>query len=398
MLVGALAVALALVGEPATRPGSTERPLPPPRVEPTATVDAEGDDTRRFDPRVEAALRLVVGTEWDTNARRAVTGSTDLFGNTPFPTVVVGDALVRALVDVDVNLTLTRRDRVALSYLLGAKRFVEERTEDVLVHDLGLETVHGLVGPLHRYARGRVRASRMQSGLRDYTLGSGGAGLGWRVVDGLTISLGGRYDALGFGFDGALSYRGAVLEADVTWRPTPRLTLSAFGGPIERRFDGFAFVLRETDDGVEAVRCDGTDDACPRTLRSDLEGLVGLRATYRGPVVLGLDALGRFQGSTSEIERIDRYRIAAFITVALPLGVMGSALAALQFNKGVSATQGLYLVEDDENQNSIEVQLSRALVGPLDATLRYGLYANEFATAPARFLRQTFYLGLSYTR
>jgi hypothetical protein len=398
MLVGAFALALALVSEPANRPGSTERPLPPPRTEPTAASDTDADDARRFEPRVDAALRLVVGPEWDTNARRAVTGSTDLFGSAPFPTVVVGDALVRALVDVDVSLALTRRDRLAVSYLLGAKRFVRERTEDVVVNDLGLETVHGLVGPLHLYARGRVRASRMRSGLRDYTLGSGAAGLGWRVIDTLTLSLGARYDALGFGYDDALSYRGAVLEADLTWRPTPRFTLSAFGGPIERRFGGFAFVLREGDRGVEAIRCDGSNDACPRTLRSDLEGLVGLRLMYRGAVVLGLDALARFQGSTSEIERIDRYRIAAFVTVALPLGVMGSALAALQFNKGVSATQGLYLVEDDENQNSIELQLSRALVGPLDATLRYGLYANEFATAPARFLRQTFYLGLSYTR
>lgn len=117
-------------------------------------------------------------------------------------------------------------------------------------------------------------------------------------------------------------------------------------------------------------------------LRTDTEVDLGFRASYRGTFIVGGEALLRVQRSTSELEVIDRYRLSAYATVPLPLELMLSLIGALQYNHGLSASQQIDVVEDDENQNSLEVQLGRRIFAALRVDLRYALYANEFAHRP----------------
>lgn len=165
-----------------------------------------------------------------------------------------------------------------------------------------------------------------------------------------------------------------------------------------RAYQGYAYRVVPSADGqsYDAVRCDGSDERCARMLRTDTEVDLGFRASYRGTFIVGGEALLRLQRSTSELEVIDRYRLSAYATVPLPLELTLSLIGALQYNHGLSASQQIYVAEDDENQNSLEVQLGRRIFAALRVDLRYALYANEFATASARFLRQTVYLGVSY--
>ncbi|MFO0725745.1 MAG: hypothetical protein U1E65_18310 [Myxococcota bacterium] len=352
------------------------------------------DRTLILEPKVD--LRLVTGTEWDTNARRSVVTTQALNAGPAEVGEAIADGLLRVLVDAEAILKLTPLDRLSLTYVLGAKRFFREESEDLVAHDLSFNSAHRLSERFTLETQARFRSSRVRSGLRDYTIGSAGGGLSFAAHDKLLIAVYGRAEAFSFGASDDYSYLGPTAELMIRFFPMQRLELSLFGGPVLRAYDGFAYrVVTSNDGSTAAVRCDGSSAECPRTLRTDTEGDVGFRVSFRGSFIVGGEGILRIQRSTSEIERIDRYRLSAYATIPLPWELTLSLIGALQYNHGTSASQQLYVAEDDENQNSIAVQLGRKLMDPLRLDVRYALFANEFATAPARFLRQTVYLGLS---
>jgi len=135
---------------------------------------------------------------------------------------------------------------------------------------------------------------------------------------------------------------------------------------------------------------------CTPRLRRDTEVQLAAGVTYRGGILVGGQYLLRRQRSTSELENVDRHRLTLFGTVGLPLDLTLSGLAALQINTGASLTDNRFLAEDDENQNSLQLQLRRPLFEGLSIEARYALFANQFSTAAANFVRHTVYLGVSY--
>lgn len=335
-------------------------------------------------------LRLVSGSEWDTNAQRAVArGDRD----------IVSDGLVRLLVDTHAQLAITGDDHLRASYTLGAKRFFREQGEDVVAHDLRLGTTHRLAGPLGLHADGRFRASRMRNGLRDYTLVNGGAGPLLELGD-FVLSAYAHYERFGYGITDTLDYQGPVTGAELSWRGTKKLSITGFAAHAWRGFEVNARQDVSTEEQLKVDTCDGParDPLCEDPYRrKDRELGAGVRALYQGSFLLGGEISARFQDSNDALERIDRYRLSIFATIPLPLELLLSFLGGLQFHRGLSATQASNLVEDDENQNSLEVQLGRKITAALSVNARYALYANSFATNDdTRFFRQTFYLGLSY--
>jgi hypothetical protein len=343
------------------------------------------------DPSLE--LRLVSGTEWDTNAQRAV--KSDVFLIDTSRREIVGDALLRVELDGKGHLPIADGHGIDLGYVLGAKRFFSEQSEDVLVHELQLTTKHDLSSLFRVEPFGRFRASRMRNSLRDYTRYGAGAEVALEPLAGWSVGAFGLYDRFAFGPEPGLSYVGPVAGGGVAWWPVDRLRLEISGAHAWRDYEGNAWQL--IDQGP--TLCDGTDGitTCTPLPRNDTELSIGARALYRGNFVLGGEILARFQRSSSDFERIDRYHFSVFGTFGLPLGFVISLQGGLQFNRGLSATQAQYLVEDDENQNSVELELGREIIDGLGAEVRYALYANEFATQEeTHFRRQTFYLGLSY--
>lgn len=355
------------------------------------------DRSLRLTPSL--AVRLVSGSEWDTNARRAVSSDVQLLPGASLPSVVVGDALVRVVVDATAGLDITPADRLQLSYALGAKRFFNEHTEDLLAHDLLAESSHGLLDALDLVTQGRLRASRIRSGARDYTIASGGGGAVLRPLESWSLSGRGRYEFFGFGTEADLTWRGPVVSGDVTFRPTRKLSVGAYADFAWRRYDGNALIEIPGTGGQAAkvgTLCVEGSSPCVPVARRDTELMLGGRVFYKSGFVLSLDLTVRLQRSNSDFERIDRYRASALATIPLPLELVVSVMGSLQYNKGLSVTETKYLVEDDENQNSLEVQLTRRITEELGVDVRYSLYANGFATAHSEFLRQTVYAGLSY--
>ncbi|MEL7372761.1 MAG: hypothetical protein AAFN74_27800, partial [Myxococcota bacterium] len=134
----------------------------------------------------------------------------------------------------------------------------------------------------------------------------------------------------------------------------------------------------------------------PAGRRLDFEITGALSISYRGPFLLSAQYLLRLQRSNSDFENIDRHRVEVTATVALPLGITANLLGALQFNQGVSITDQKFLADADENQNSFNLGLQRALDDDLYLEGRYALFTNQFTAAEVTFFRHTFYVGLGY--
>jgi len=327
----------------------------------------------------DLALHLSAGSEWDTNARRVTTSQGAAGGPS--------DGVVRIVGDLRARLPITTRDQVTARYVIGVKRFFREDREDLFVHDLSVDGVAALTDTIDIDARGRYRASSIRNRTRDYALTHAGAGFTWRPYERWSLSAEGAYQALDFGPTCLLSYEGPAISGSVGWRPFDRVELGASGGFGWRIYDG----RYDPTQGLLVGLCTASAGR-----RRDGEPYASLHATYRGTIIVGGEVVGRFSRSNDDGENIDRYRISGWVTVPLPLELVLSASGALQFNRGISVSQSLQAVEDDENQTGIELQLARPIAAGIEAIGRYSLYANAFATAPDEFVRHTFYLGLSY--
>ena len=357
---------------------------------------APGDAERTWLLEPKGRLRLATGGEWDTNAERGVDGEEGAESTS--------GALLRLLIEADGQLRWTAQDHLQVRYVLGAKRFFEQSAEDLLVQDLSAYSRHRLGRWFSGRVSGRWRQSRIRSGRRDYDLGLGGAALSLFPGAGFTVELRGSYSAFEFSPEPDFDNAGPTLGGELTWAPTSKLSFSAHLDHGWLGFSGNAFVLgREVrSDGSILSRptlCATPQEqmllSCRPLGRDDTELSVGGRAAYRGGFVLGGEALVRMQRSSSLLENIDRFRVSLFATFKLPLSLVFNVLGSVQINKGVSVTASRNLAEDDENQNSLKVQLSRQLIDELSVELGYALFASAFATASASFLRQTGYLGLS---
>jgi hypothetical protein len=316
-------------------------------------------------PPAVANIRLALGTEWDSNARRGITGDP--------ARPVVSDAVARLVAELSAYTRPHDDHAFAATYVLGTKRFFEEAAEDLLVHNLSGLSQHTLAESWSATTFGSLRASRMRnnmsSGTRDYSVVYGGGSLELRPTSELTLSANGSWTSFTFVPMQTLSFVGPTAGLDASYRLTDEIFAGARGQVTWRNFEDS---------------------------RYDTEPSAGVRLGYRGKWRATLEYLARFQRSTNKSENIDRHRITLFAITPLFLEINGTLSAALQINDGTSLTDNLQIADDDENQNSIQVGLSRKIGGELALEVRYALFANQFSTAPTNFLRQTMYLGVSY--
>lgn len=313
-------------------------------------------------PPAVASFRIALGTEWDTNARRGISGDVDR--------PVVGDAVARLVADLSAYARPLDDHAFSASYVLGTKRFFDQAAEDLLVHNLSANTQHIFGESWSASTFGSLRASRMRSGFRDYSVVYGGGSVELRALDELTLSVNGSWTSFTFVPNQTLSFVGPTAGADAS--------------------------VRITDQFYAGLRGQYTWRDYELSTRDDTEPSFAVRFGYRGKLRAALEYLARFQRSTSDSENIDRHRVTLFVASPLFFEVNGTLSAALQINDGTSLTDLELLAEDDENQNSIQLGLSRKISGELALEARYALFANQFNTADVSFTRHTFYFGVSY--
>ncbi len=356
---------------------------------------------------LSGSMKASTGAEWDTNAGRAVSGNEQnvLIGASRSEEITE-DALLRLLLDTALQLRLGRRHRVSLTYVIGAKRFVRQGDQDLLAHNLSLSSQHQLSKRIRAGASGWFKGSRIRSGFRDYNLGILSTHLGAHLGTSWHLNIGAEVRTFRFYNESRFNYWGPQGNLRIAYQPTKALEVSARGALSRRSYKGNALVegryILDPSAPPLLLFCEnpafeaGLGIECtPAGKRQDTEGQVELSARIRTRLVLARGGyLIRLQRSNSDFENINRHRLYAQLTGALPWLVTVNLLATLQVNDGVSITDTKYLAEDDENQNSARIQVRRPLTDDLDLEFNYGVFANQFSTADVSFFRQTISLGI----
>ena len=363
-----------------------------------------------------ARLRLAAGSEWDTNARRAVQGEDVQGGAVAFPNAsrpfdVVSDGLVRVVVDSAGSLRFNERHSLRGHYVLGLKRFFSESTEDLLVQEVGLTSEQRWLSSVRTTLNGAYKGSRIRSQLRDYDVLTGGLGTYFRFSSSVTADVQARLTRFIFSAESRFNYWGPRASLGVTYRPYRRVSIAVRGGATGRFYDGRALVEGvfvgtsgdENPDATILTFCENPEAeledgyrCTPAGQRRDIEAIASLSISYRGPFLLSAQYLLRLQRSNSDFENIDRHRIELTATFPLPWRLTVNALGALQFNQGVSITDQKFLADADENQNNLNIGIQRPIFDDLYLEARYSLFTNQFSSADVTFFRHTAYLGLGY--
>lgn len=356
----------------------------------------------------DVRFRVALGGEWDTNAPRAVEGA----AAPERAPMREADALVRVLVDAHVGLRFAPEHHLMLSYLLGAKRFFEVTSQDLLAHEFFLETRHRLspASLLRISARGRSHRVR-DDRVRDYDLGVTRTSYRFRLGRMVDLEMSASVSGYRYPEQPFFSYWSPSAQVGITVLPTRRWRVSASAGYAHRDYAGPGLVqtfpvdlqanLRGNPFPTFCVRPDPTLE-CTKTDRTDDEVRIDTEVTYHGRLLGGTAIFAgsryilRSQRSTSDYENVDRHRASLFATINLPLSLTFSILATVQLNDGTSLTDTLTLAEDDENRNMLQAKLTHRLSDPVSVELRYALFANQFSTADVRYGRQTIYLGLAF--
>ncbi len=349
-------------------------------------------DSKPHAIRTDGRVRATLGAEWDTNAKRALSDTANL----------TQDGLSRLVLDLAGSVEIGGAHWLDLGYVLGAKRFFTESSEDLWVHDLRGTTTHRLTTGMTASLFSSFRSNRIKSGLRDYDLFHIGAEWRYQPIKTLRFMLHGGFQNFSFAPEQRFAYRGPEFGGTISFNPTPKLQLQGGLEVIRRDYRGNALVVgtRIVENTEEAVLtfCDDPLEGltCTPIERDDQELRYKLGIVYQGGFIVGADYLLMVQRSTSNLEDIDRHRASAFISLWLPLKLSLSLLGQIQFSQGVSVTQNRLLQEDDEAQNSVELQLARHVTTHLRLELRYAFFRNQFNSNNVHFARHTVYVGLGY--
>lgn len=349
-------------------------------------------------PEWRADITARLGAEVDTNALRAVPGASP-----SLPTEVVADGLGRATLQLEGQARLHPQLTLSGSYVIGAKQFASQSTEDLVAQSAWLNGVWRMSKQWSLAARGQGRTSRIRSGRRDYDLGSAGLDLRFRDRQ-LSFGLRPGLSAFRFGPESRFNFESLDIASTGQWRINSRTSAALTGSWQRRSYAGNGWVIGQPTDSTQPAILTFCDDPavlleagiiCVGRRRVDEELRLMGELSYLGDFLLRGRYVFRRQRSNSELENVDRHRITGLATFALPARIDLSLQVGLQFNDSITFTDRQFLVEADENQNVVQIELRRPLGDTLAVEVRYGLFANQFLDAAAEFLRQTVYIGLS---
>lgn len=325
----------------------------------------------------EWRARVGLETGADTNPERLFT----THGGATSPS-----AMLSAVGSLDGRL---RAGNLSLSggWDLGLRGFFPDLQASTLVQaargELSLD-----VGPSFSLVT-RVRGKDRRGADREYSDLQLLAGVAWLPDAQLSVEL----LALGSGFayreDARLGFVALGGTLNALYRFDRRHSLTLFGEASERHFDG--------------TRARDREPAAPGVIgarrRYDDAMLVGASYSYRGP--FALTAAYSYAGldSNSFGETVQRHRVSVVAGVPLFWDLTLLAQLGLQFARypdGIYLSPELIVLEDDENQNSAALKLTRPLGESLDLEVRWSIHQNRLRTNGFDYLRQVGGIGLTW--
>jgi hypothetical protein len=137
--------------------------------------------------------------------------------------------------------------------------------------------------------------------------------------------------------------------------------------------------------------------------RSDLNHLLVVEGSYTGAHHFSLLYAAEVVDSNSYGQASVRHRFEGVITTKAPGQIFLTAKAVVRFNRFIDplllardVQSQTFVSIEDENRNSLSLDIARDLGDSWGVEARVALYSNEFATEVVSFRRQTAYLGALY--
>jgi hypothetical protein len=331
-------------------------------------------------PEAPLRLNLKLGLESDSNPTRQEGPDTR------------ADALTRYFLKASYQERLGAAQQLSARLLSGGKKFQRESQEDALLTQLDLRYA---LWPLEAWAqrwlslwaRGDLKDRGEQGSQRDYLrLGaSGGLGL---ELDWLSLSAGAGANLFHFKPDPRQSSQGPQWEASASARWSDAWSLTLSWSLAQRRFTSDRFLQRPSGDVVQEQG----------QLRRDDATALGANLTWRGPVILGLTLSLLDNASNSYGQALQRTGATLLVTAPLPWELFVSARLGLlrtAFSDRIFILDDTLSV-DEENRNTLVVEVERPLWGPLSALVGYSLYTQELGADEADYLRQIVFVGVGF--
>ncbi len=327
-------------------------------------------------------IELEAGMEADSNPERAEGTDT------------AGGLLGRYFLRIDGVGVSGRSQQLSAGFRSGGKFYESHGSEDTLINAL---QARWTVLPLTEwdarwlfvYASASAKDRTEKGHRRDYFRAQAGAGLGVEL-GALTLHTGAAQGRFLYKPDGRLSNSGPSFDAGASWRIAEEWTLDLGATRALRDYRTVRFVETTRSGGEVLADGDGT-------LRRDRAIFLSGGLSYRGPVIV--DAVGTWYANDSNSYGQSLVRLGGALTLTSPLfaGLYGSVRLGLQRTQYADP---IFLDEtlavDDDNRNTLVLELARNLVDSVGVVLRYSLYAQEFGTRDTDYARQLFFVGLSW--
>jgi hypothetical protein len=331
-------------------------------------------------------LRLSLGPEFDTNVYRNPYGDQG-----DYPVTPDFDIKMLAIGGVDWR-SQDKRHSFRGEYTLGGRVFMRISDEDTLINQLDAEYSYRAWEIASIGVDFDARDVSIISNDRAYTLGGANFFSDIRAWQGGLMRLKAGYRVFMWKPDAEYTNNGPAAGLSLRHYFTKHLSL-AFATEYQfRMYQGNAYVFVDNPDGSRTL--EPTDR---QRLDNIVFGSIGVEYVHKILISGSYSIL--YNPSNSAGESILRHRVAAVFTAKPVWEIYINIMAALQYTQfidGIYVSQQLFLEDDDENQNSVVVKLSRAIGKGFSAELKYGIYWSEWSTDPMSFSRQVFYAGVAW--
>ncbi len=323
--------------------------------------------------------RLWVGWGVDSNAQRNFVAPNDPSSDVQ----AEGDVVFSAIGSVD-GLLEGERSQLAGAYDVGLRKFMRLPSEDVLIQTAAVESSVALGRFFGIGVGGRAKDRRGAD--RDYSDLIGEAFIDF-VPDGkLDVRLRGAAHRFLYWNRFEYSFGTPELGLIARYRFDRRHSVTVFGTAGFRRYMG------QTNPHPE--------DLAPEesTQRRDFVVVAGAGYAFRGPFSLSLSYAYTEQQSNSWGESTLRHTLTATAGFRLParFTLLGQLVLQPTHYFGVHLSPEVYLLEDDETQNSLSLKLARPLSQHIDAELKLSWYHSELPENGQVYDRKLAWVGLTW--
>ncbi|MBZ0271038.1 hypothetical protein K8I61_03310 [bacterium] len=326
------------------------------------------------------ALRATatVLAEYDDNVRKVVNDRE-------------ADFLARVFLDARLGLGLSDNNRVAASYALGAKKFLELDDEDTLINQLGIRLTNTSLGATYLGGEAIGKLRNVRDGQEDYNKLIGRAFVGHHFAPDVTGEIFAGYSRFDFRTYDFYDYWTQSVGAQTVKRFSRDIHLGLHYTLEDKHYPFFAYESFRSSTGDVFLR-EGDD------LRQDTLHEVGFFLTSPRFILVTFGYDFQINDSNSYGDIYYNHRLRLTLSRSLTDDLNAHVFAIANFRDSyqeVLIPHSFSVEEDDENFNQAIAKLNYRIAEHLWLEARYGRFWSLYSVRQFNYTKNTYALGLT---